>query len=170
MEMRNRNSTTTDKAAEDESGWVKVDSPPNSPAPSAETSLPLQLQPATDGSNIQVSENMQSIMDNNTELSTADYKRGRAMLSQRRATEETEKARGRQAAVAKAEWDTIVQYVGGFCIFLFLMYAFFRWGPVLKKPGSPGTETNEAIQKVKESADEKFGKPLADLLMPGLRL
>ena len=86
------------------------------------------------------------------------------------AIEETEKAKGRQAALAKEEWDTVKHYFLVGTIFLFLVWAFFRFGPVLKKNNAPGNTNNPVVQQLKESANEAFGEPLANILLPGLRI
>ena len=146
---------------EDEPGWVQVESPKNSS---------IELAQAKDGSGLQVSENLQSYMQTGSQMTTEEYKRGRKLLSEKKAIEETEKAKGRQAALAKEEWDTVKHYFLVGTIFLFLVWAFFRFGPVLKKNNAPGNTNNPVVQQLKESANEAFGEPLANILLPGLRI
>ena len=169
--MRNRNMNVDTAMEEDEDpGWVKLDSPTNQleadTNPAAATAPPVMYE-KQDGSGIQLSGGLQSMIER-TDLTAADMKRGRDLLTKKRIDTETEAALGRQAAAAKADCDAVLNYIMyGFGI-LVALYLFFRFGPVLRKPGAP-TEHSPVMEQIKADAVDKLGKPLADFLM-GTRL
>jgi hypothetical protein len=161
--MRNRIDASNNEKSDDE--WVKLDSP------KAQSELRDidESSGSINGTGIKMTASLESMVER-TDITPKDMKRGRDILLQKRISQETNGALERQAAKKKAEWQTIYNYIYYGAFFLLAVYIFFRFGPTLKKPSSPGTNNNPALQEMKRQAADQYGEPLADILIPGLRL